>query len=109
MTRNLLPASTVDHRPGCRTYEVGQFVGKRGDLMARCNDCGAIKVLEAAARPEPELEPVVAAEPPKVLLSRYRCREHLDQEVNWRGKGCPRCDHPRRKRPRTEPEAEVAL
>jgi hypothetical protein len=52
MTTKYLPASTVDHKHGCRRYEVGTFTGKRGDVMARCNDCGAVKVLEAAEQRE---------------------------------------------------------
>ena len=28
----------------------------------------------------------------------YRCGEHLNQPVNWRGDGCPLCDAERRER-----------
>ena len=28
----------------------------------------------------------------------YRCAEHLNQPVNWRGAGCPLCDAEQRER-----------
>lgn len=28
----------------------------------------------------------------------YRCAEHLNRPVNWRGDGCPECDADRRER-----------
>lgn len=28
----------------------------------------------------------------------YRCGEHLNQTVNWRGDGCPECDAEQRER-----------
>ena len=32
-----------------------------------------------------------APQQPTPAPSNYRCREHHDQPVNFRGKGCPRC------------------
>ena len=29
--------------------------------------------------------------PPVVRRSLYRCRAHPNQQVTWRGKGCPAC------------------
>jgi len=29
--------------------------------------------------------------PPARSRSLYRCREHPDQSVSWRGRGCPAC------------------
>lgn len=33
-----------------------------------------------------------------VNLSSYRCAEHLNRPVNWRGHGCPECDAEQRER-----------
>ncbi len=41
------------------------------------------------------------------MTGRYRCREHVDQAVTWRGTGCGLCDReaakPDRRRSRAEP------
>ena len=37
---------SVDHRRDCPAHEVGTFRGQRGDLMARCRNCGRVRPLD---------------------------------------------------------------
>lgn len=36
-------AKAFEHRPNCRGSSLGTFQGSRGDLMARCHTCGALR------------------------------------------------------------------
>jgi hypothetical protein len=41
--------------------------------------------------------------------SNYRCREHIDQPVNWRGKGCTRCAADLKPRKATQPSDDYEM
>lgn len=45
---------------------------------------------------------------PAAILAGYRCRDHHDQPVTWRGKGCTRCavDLKRRKAPQPRDDSD---
>jgi hypothetical protein len=101
------------HRPGCVEPRTQRRVNSIGVVWVTCQGCGAYwqdadgrdglrrvvgsmtsggsggnsvpTSVETAAENRTPVEIVV---PPS---SGYRCAEHLDQPVNWRGKGCPLC------------------
>lgn len=74
----------IRHLPDCPEPETFVFLGRYGDPISRCRNCGQFRVGEQPAREEPTTE----APPP---TSRWRCREHPHLPVTWRGKGCTAC------------------
>lgn len=67
------------------------YRGRLGDDMSACTSCGrATRVAE----PEPPA-PVTPAAPPPPPPSNYRCPQHPDVPVSWRGTGCQVCDNAR--------------
>lgn len=41
-------------------------------------------------------------------VTRYRCREHPERGVNWRGRGCPICTNDRDERNRERARVKAA-
>lgn len=104
-------ATWVRHRPDCP----GGALRYRPDgIRAQCLTCGGWGTVpghEQTPRPRTRGTPEPTT-PPPVLATGYRCRDHQEQPVTWRGKGCSQCERERddrrrnkRKRPATpEPE-----
>lgn len=82
----------LHHRPGCDGARLIQEPWA-GDIKITCTECGDFLVLflrrgkaEAAEQQAAEKSP---SRPGPV--SRWRCREHPEQPVSWRGTGCAAC------------------
>lgn len=75
--------TTLTHRPGCadpRVKAVMNPTTHRAEVW--CATCQAHNGDAPAA-----LTPTTGVP----ARSRWRCREHPDQAVTWRGTGCPEC------------------
>jgi len=46
------PSGELTHRPDCPGAHVGTFVGRLGDLMARCSGCGVARVVDEPTTPK---------------------------------------------------------
>lgn len=90
------PAAQIDHRPNCRNPDVLTFKGDHGDTIARCRRCGRHAVVLESAEPR---TPADASTTP----TSWRCREHPGTSVDWRGRGCTKCQRERADR-RNEPK-----
>ena len=82
------------HAPDCSDYANTEVVvGQRGDTLHRCQTCSRFEIIErapASFRPEPP-----AGAPEGATRSRWRCRQHLEEAVSWRGRGCASCANER--------------
>lgn len=87
---------TIHHTPDCQAEDVHEVTGNLGDTLARCTNCRRFVVV---------LDETEPAQEPRRAPARLVCREHHDQPVNARGKGCTQCPR-RRERARPEPPAE---
>src|SRR6476660_3873029 len=79
----------IRHLPGCSAPDPFTFLGRYGDPIVRCRNCGQFRVGE-----QPPREQHTPEAPPET--SRWRCREHPHLPVTWRGKGCTACDADKR-------------
>jgi len=99
MTYGMWPS--FPHLPGCSGPAFQRLVGRRdGAALVRCRSCR--RVVPVAVLDEPDGEPAEQTEPaereanvpPEPLVpvaSAWRCRDHIDRPVTWRGTGCPEC------------------
>jgi hypothetical protein len=85
-TRELLHRLSCSENPA----RVRDFIGKHGDPIRACGECGRYVVNPDKAAVTTRAEPGAERLQP---LSPYRCREHHDQPVTAKGKGCPACRH----------------
>ena len=93
------------HGADCSRPEPDSKLVKPGWLRLKCPECARVGSVAYVA-PVRNLTP--EREPRPIAGSGYRCRDHHDQPVTWRGTGCTRCaaDLKRRKAPqRAEREA----
>ena len=123
------------HKPGCPGDQLSRWRGRRGDHMATCRTCGvvtrlhegpasddqhvAFDIRQMASESDPaevdgdlpgkaltvDEESASASPAAGVVWFGYRCSEHLDRSVNWRGVGCPDCAEDRRERERRKQTA----
>lgn len=82
--------ATLEHLPGCDAPVVRKL-SRHGNPIEYCNECGARRVLLRSASQPKQARPVP-------LTGQYRCPEHLERAVTWRGRGCPDCANERRRR-----------
>lgn len=73
--------TTVTHRPNCRGPRITARVRTDGSAILRCTRC---KSSEA-------IPPGAVAQAFTAITGKYRCRDHHDEVVTWRGKGCREC------------------
>lgn len=111
---------TFTHRTDCPEAQLHQFTGRTGEQVLRCRACGRSQPLPSAAAPQPGADASTAMDegtaeadtaPPEPIRglpkgTRWVCRDHLSQPVNWRGNGCRRCKQPPKK---TSPEPNTDL
>lgn len=78
------------HEPGCSEPGLSSQLRAPGVIRYRCPECFVRLVVRD--RNEPTM-PFVPA------TSKYRCREHPGNAVNWKGTGCRACmyDRPARR------------
>jgi len=85
--------TTGKHWPGCVDPGTQRRLNSIGVVWVTCRGCGAYWQGADGWRDVPPTAaenrtPVEIVAPPS---SGYRCREHLDQPVTPRGRGCPTC------------------
>ncbi len=90
----------IHHRDTCRRHpsRIREKVGRQGDLLLYCSDCGRLEVLREAEQRPAEHKPVHAAPrapevdtpAPAEPRSLYYCRDHY-KPVTPKGTGCPEC------------------
>lgn len=76
--------SAIRHAADCTGGSINTAIGRLGDTLQRCRNCGRWAVVPREPR-QPE-------KPSRKLVTRYRCAEHLDEPVTWRGTGCRECE-----------------
>jgi len=76
---------TLTHATGCSKPPPDSRLVKPGWLRLKCPECAHVGSVAAIA---PTLAP---APRPNTVAAAYVCRDHHEQPVNFRGKGCPRC------------------
>ncbi|MGO1385743.1 MAG: hypothetical protein ACTHU1_13285 [Arachnia sp.] len=110
----------LTHRDTCPAPKIGIFVGRMGDQMIRCKECGRTRELESWMLTSPDDLMRAIPEPPEdhhgtdpahhvrsAFSTSYVCREHPDCPVTWKGKGCSRCAaRDIRKTKKTTPEGD---
>jgi len=99
--------TTLTHASGCSRPRPTSKPVSPGWLRLRCPECAHVGSLAYVA---PVANPTVEREPRPIRATGYRCRDHHDQPVTWRGKGCSRCaaDLKRRKAPTARDDYEEA-
>lgn len=88
-------AANIPHHAGC-TATHWRVTDARKDRLVTCSGCGRFAKAGPSAAPAELTDELTDAPPP--ILSRYRCREHPENPVSWRGTGCPACDADHRRR-----------
>ena len=131
-------ADPIHHRAQCSKREPFETVGKMGDALLRCRNCNRFVMLDSARARAAGRRPVAAVEPREVLpmprpsrvrpaavvavvepapapapvavtlASRYRCGDHPEVPVTWKGTGCPECEHEHAARQRDREHAARA-
>ena len=97
---------TMTHGPGCTRPDPWRDRFKTGWVRLKCPECKHVanvaEVAQVRAVP-PVREPVV------ITATGYRCRDHHDEPVTWRGTGCTRCatDLKGRKAPKRDDYEEL--
>lgn len=95
------------HWPGCVEPGTQRRRNSIGVVWVTCRGCGAYWQDPDGWRDVP---PTVAENrTPEVVAppsSGYRCAEHLDEAVSWRGKGCRLCPKTRKA---TEPRDQTEM
>ena len=79
---------TLTHAGGCSRPRPTSKPVSPGWIRLTCPECGHVG--SAAARRQ-AIAPTLAPASRPITSTGYRCRDHHDQPVNFRGKGCPRC------------------
>lgn len=94
----------LKHRDNCTEPREVVRMGRFGDPLLSCRDCAVFRVvtpwmlLDAATvmaappePPKPHKEPQKRPAAPPAVVSNWRCRDHPDEIVTWRGTGCRAC------------------
>lgn len=81
-------ANSIDHHDGCHDRDRLRVNLKQERLV--CINCGRFVMLNG--RSDAQQDEEMQNEPTTILKSVWRCREHLDHPVTWRGRGCVPCD-----------------
>jgi len=99
----MTPAMT--HASDCSRPQPNSKRVNPGWMRLTCPECGHIG---SEAAPAPVGNPTPEREPRPIAATGYRRRDHHDQPVTWRGKGCTRCaaDLKARKAPKTRDDDE---
>ncbi len=98
-------AGMLDHRPSCHRARLILLVRITDQApVLRCSNCNQYLILrgrwvfdvldQAGYHVGPEDVTQVSSRVrsrPVPVVSRYWCREHADQPVDHRGRGCPEC------------------
>jgi hypothetical protein len=79
----------VTHADGCSQPRPTSKPVSPAWIRLTCRECGHVGIQEA--RPASNSTPTLAPASRPITSTGYRCRDHHDQPVNFRGKGCPRC------------------
>ncbi|CUR54208.1 hypothetical protein NOCA2140031 [metagenome] len=91
---------TIRHKQTCvpsrRRYQ--RSAGAIGDTIVRCLACDSFVINGPNANNRDAATQLAAPR----IVSRWRCREHTDEPVTPRGKGCRQCAKP-------QPIREAAL
>jgi len=93
--------TTMTHAKGCtRPSPWRDDHIKPGWIRIKCPECK--HVANVPIKPKPQSSPA------PVAATGYRCRDHHDQPVTWRGTGCTRCaaDLKRRNAPKRDDDDE---
>ena len=78
-------AALIEHPAWCVAPRLMTYLDRAtGCPATKCRACGRWVDHVAAAEPEPIIE--------RDPVSNYRCRDHHDEPVTWRGTGCRACD-----------------
>lgn len=88
-------AANIPHHAGC-TATAWRVTDARRDRLVTCSGCGRFAKAGPSAALGELTDELTDAPPP--ILSRWRCREHPENPVSWRGTGCPACDADHRQR-----------
>lgn len=103
-------AGRFQHAPECLRPRLHGSIGREdGRPVIICGNCHKVRPLEILTgppsrrrEPDPPTAPTTPTARPAPWLT-HRCREHC-APVNWKGRGCPRCDRDRaRPRRKTQP------
>lgn len=89
---------TFRHNPGCPGSNLTERLRADGHIKVRCAACNSFLIVYA--HKSTEADPL----PDHLRTSRYRCADHPDRPVTWRGTGCPECTQERAARRTTHPE-----
>lgn len=81
--------SRLEHAPGCPGPKLAARRDDAGAIVITCRACG---VAEDVDKLVPPTVPRAAVDPG------YRCRVHLSEPVDWRGRGCAYCQQSSRDR-----------
>lgn len=122
----------IHHELNCPKPGTELATGTKGDTMERCTYCRAwapigtaphnqrrrtepVQTRRATATTTRYTAPVAVVEatpaPAPVvvtLASRYRCGDHPEVPVTWKGTGCPECEHEHAARQRDREHAARA-
>ena len=83
---------SLTHATGCSKPPPDSRLVKPGWLRLKCPECAHVGSVAYVA-PDKKLPP---EREPRPIGSGYRCRDHHDQPVTWRGKGCTKCTRAKR-------------
>ena len=84
----------MTHGPGCSKPPPSRNLITPGWIRLKCPECRHVENVSEAAQDDAN---------PLTPATGYRCRDHHDQPVTWRGKGCTRCDTDRKRRKAPQP------
>lgn len=82
-------ADYLEHAPGCPGAKLAARRGDDGAIVLTCRACGVAEYVDELVPP---------TEPPPPVDPGFRCRVHLSEPVDWRGKGCVYCQQSNRDR-----------
>lgn|GEM_PF-1180728 len=92
---------TLTHAGGCSRPRPTSKPVSPGWIRLTYPECGHVGSEAARQQATP---PTLAPAPRPISSAGYRCRDHHDQPVNFRGKGCPSCPtRTRKSRKASEP------
>lgn len=77
------------HAPECPGPKLAARRDDAGAIVITCRACGVAELVD-------KLVPPTVPRPP--VDPGYRCRVHLSEPVDWRGKGCVYCQQSNRDR-----------
>ena len=95
--------NTMTHSPGCTRPDPWRDRFKPGWIRLKCPECQHIANVTEAALFNQDNAKALTPTP----TSGYRCREHHDQEVTPKGRGCVLCSKTKRKAPEPSDDYEM--